>query len=374
MTPGSHRGGLAPALILAVVAPFVFADSARAQSPDPIAVHGFVSIADVYNFNRPPSGKNGLRVFDFDHATLKIDVAELTILKPVSAPRRFGFRIDLEAGASIPKVSASAGLFRDAQTGEAHDYDLQQAFVSYIAPIGSGLRLDAGKFVTPLGFEVIEGWDGYNDNYSRSLLFGYAIPFTHTGMRLSYTFTPKVSVAGAVVQGWDNFTDNNSGKTVLGGITLTPTSAFTLAFNAVTGPELPANTHDRRTVLDLVATWKINAETTLGFNLDHGGERHGAPNGAHAAWHGGAAYLRRVLTGRVAVSVRGETFHDVNGARTGTPQKVAEFTVTPEVRLTPHVLLRGDFRVDRSDQPVFETRTAARTIQKTVSVNLIGYF
>ena len=46
---------------------------------------------------------------------------------------------------------------------------------------GGRLQVDAGKFVTPLGYEVIEGWDGYNDNASHSFLFGYAIPFTLEG-------------------------------------------------------------------------------------------------------------------------------------------------------------------------------------------------
>jgi hypothetical protein len=34
-----------------------------------------------------------------------------------------------------------------------------------------------------MGYELIEGYDGYNDNYSRSLLFNYAIPLTHTGVK-----------------------------------------------------------------------------------------------------------------------------------------------------------------------------------------------
>ena len=33
---------------------------------------------------------------------------------------------------------------------------MQQAYVSVRAPLGSGLTIDAGKFVTPAGAEVIE--------------------------------------------------------------------------------------------------------------------------------------------------------------------------------------------------------------------------
>jgi hypothetical protein len=36
-----------------------------------------------------------------------------------------------------------------------------------------------------MGYEVGEGPDGYNDNASHSFLFGWAIPITHTGLRIT---------------------------------------------------------------------------------------------------------------------------------------------------------------------------------------------
>ena len=53
------------------------------------------------------------------------------------------------------------------------------AYLSYQAPVGKGLEIDFGKFVTALGFEVIKTKDDLN--YSRSLLFTMAIPFYHMG-------------------------------------------------------------------------------------------------------------------------------------------------------------------------------------------------
>ena len=43
--------------------------------------------------------------------------------------------------------------------------NVQQAYISYLAPVGKGLTLDFGKFVTPVGFEPTESKD--NNNYSR---------------------------------------------------------------------------------------------------------------------------------------------------------------------------------------------------------------
>ena len=113
-----------------------------------------------------------------------------------SKPNDAGFRVDFAAGNSIPQITKT-------QDETVAQFDLQQAFASYIAPIGSGLRFDVGKYVTHLGYELIEGYDGYNDNYSRWILFGYAIPFTHTGVKASYAFTSKVAGMVEVVNGWD---------------------------------------------------------------------------------------------------------------------------------------------------------------------------
>ena len=63
--------------------------------------------------------------------------------------------------------------------GAAALQNVEQAYVSYYAPVGKGLTIDFGKFVTPLGNEVIEAKDNWN--YSRGILFGYAIPFYHVG-------------------------------------------------------------------------------------------------------------------------------------------------------------------------------------------------
>ena len=89
--------------------------------------------------------------------------------------------------------------------------NIEEGYISYLAPVGKGLQIDFGKFTTPIGAEVIEAKDNWN--YSRSLLFALAIPYYHTGLRLTYAPTSKVSVMGLVVNGWNNVVENNSGKT-----------------------------------------------------------------------------------------------------------------------------------------------------------------
>src|SRR5689334_22710953 len=165
------------------------------------SVHGFASFGYSFRFDQPAGGSNELRVFDFEPRKFRLDVAEIVVQRSAVGPRQFGYRADFVTGASIPRVSAASGLFRDADTGVVSpaDFDIQQAFVSYVAPVGSGIRLDAGKFTTHAGAEVIEGYDGFGDTYSRGLLFGFAEPFTHSGVRVGYTFSPAVSAMFLVV-------------------------------------------------------------------------------------------------------------------------------------------------------------------------------
>src|ERR1017187_842475 len=57
-----------------------------------LAVNAFVSASYSYNLNRPDSGTNQLRVFDFDDNSFKVDVAGLVLQKAISKSGEVGFR------------------------------------------------------------------------------------------------------------------------------------------------------------------------------------------------------------------------------------------------------------------------------------------
>jgi len=339
--------------------------------PEGVTLNGFVSSSYSYNFNRPDSRTNQLRVFDFADNSFKLDVFELVLQRPVAKPRDGGFRVDVALGSSVPRVSSAEGLFRSGGQGE--DVDLQQAFASWIAPLGSGLRFDLGKFVTPHGYEVIEGYDGWNDHATRSLLFGFAIPFTHTGARVTYAFSPRVTAALQLVNGWDVAEDNNRSKTVGAQFVLTPVNSLSITLNAMTGPERADSESDHRALLDGSAVWKPSEQWTLGANGDLGSEAGAITPGEMARWDGLAGYVR-AARGGLALSLRAELFEDHDGARTGTAQRLTELTLTPEARLTPHLLVRADVRMDHSDRAVFEKGAGASDTQPTVLLNVLYGF
>ena len=128
LAPGGWRGGVW--LLGASLALLLCAGAARAAE---VTFHGFVSAAYDYNVNKPASGTNAFRVFDINANSFGIDVAELVVQRAADDKSHVGFRVDVAAGSTVPRVSAARGLFRAAD-GTGSDFDLQQAFVTVMAP------------------------------------------------------------------------------------------------------------------------------------------------------------------------------------------------------------------------------------------------
>src|SRR3989338_4945093 len=175
-----------------------------------IEVHGFVDTSYVFNTNTPVAPNtqtNALRVFDRESNGFMLNLAEINFEKPISQESPVGFRIDLAFGEDA-EVFGAAGLGT-----QDDEFELQQAYAQFYVPFSlpfmHALNFKVGKFVTLHGAEVIESVDNWN--FSRSLLFGYAIPFTHTGIRAYYKPFENVPIESyiGVVNGWDNARDNN---------------------------------------------------------------------------------------------------------------------------------------------------------------------
>jgi hypothetical protein len=333
-----------------------------------VQANAFASFGYLSNFNKPQDQLVGLRYFDKHANTFSVDLAELVVQKAVAKAGDAGFRIDLVAG-------SFAGLEQSAGLSLGDNADLQQAFVSYIAPLGAGLRFDAGKFVTHMGYELIEGYDGYNDNYSRSLLFNYAIPLTHTGVKASYSLTPKVSVMAMVANGWDVAIDNNAGKSIGAQLAIKPIDPVALYVNYIGGPENADDNHSIRQVLDLVGTVTVNPMLSLGVNADYGTENGTSVvvSGDDAKWWGVGGYAKISTTSPFSLGLRAETFKDEGGTRLGLGEARAnEVTVTPTFKFGSNFVLRAEGRYDWVNQAVFmDDKNIAKQNQATIGLNAI---
>lgn len=343
-------------------------ETPAAQAPPPAAPQtSFMrsitvfGIGDAYllgNANRPPGGDNLLRNFDTRSGELRLNYVEMAFERKTSDRQAIGFRADVGAGPTAKMVGAP-------EPGPDPLKYLQQAYVSVRAPIGSGLSVDVGKFVTPAGAEVIETQDNWN--YSRSLLFSWAIPYYHAGVRASYAVSDTVTATGFVLNGWNNVKDNNSSKTVAGQVVFVPTPRFSIAGVWMGGAE-QTDTGGWRNLIDAVVNVEITPTVKLQLNADVARDRGLGPG---AGWHGVSAAVRAQLTPEWTIAPRLEWFADPQGASTGVIQDVTEATFTVQRAIVAGLAARAEYRVDHSNTACFPARDgAARQWQQTIGVGL----
>ena len=298
-----------------------------------------------------------LRSFDVNHNQFSLSYAEVALWKPVSEASRAGFRVDFGAGDTADVVNSF----------EPDDPDfmkhVQQAYVSYLIPAGSGITFDFGKFVTPHGAEVIEAPANYN--YSRGILFGFAIPFYHMGARLAYPVNDKVTLTGYIVNGWNNVHDNNSGKTVGGTVAIAATDRVSFTQSYMVGAEQEDNSDDVRHLFDSLFTYKATDQATVLLNFDYARD---SVDDQDIDWYGIAAYLNYVIDDRWSVTPRYEIFKDSDGFATGLAQTAQSFTLTAEYKVAG-LITRYEFRTDFSDEPFF---TNGSELEKSQSAVIFG--
>jgi hypothetical protein len=334
---------------------------AARPGPAPIEISGFVDTYYGYNFNRPP-GDTQLRNFDTKHDQLSLNLIEMALEQKPTAASRLGFRADLDFGPATDLVHA-------AEPGGADVFKtFQQGYLSWLAPLGRGLQLDVGKFVTPHGAEVIEA--GGNWNYSRSLLFALAIPYYHVGVRASLPVRDTVSLGAFFVNGWNNGVENNGGKTFGLQVSLKPHERLAVVQNLMAGPE-QAEARSVRVLSDTIVTWTVTPSLSLMANYDHGRDRLA---GSRVSWSGLAAYARVQVRPTWALAPRFERLRDGDGFMTGTPQTVKELTLTSEHKVGGALLVRLELRRDVSDREFFARRQGSSRSQHTLTLGLVYGF
>jgi len=314
----------------------------------------------TYAFNHPPSGTALPYDSFFTQSSASVEIGQLRFNRPSDGWFIPGFGTTLTFGKTARRIKADwdgDGTVDRGDIFETNNFDAEEAYLTWAVPEDSpalkGLSVRGGKFVTLLGAEVIEPWSNLT-NGSHSLLFTYAIPFTHTGVLLSYPISETVSVTGGPVVGWDNVTTNNNGWNGIGNITWTATNQLVLGANAIGGPTQNNNVGNKRVVLDLVGTYKPLDALTLSLNYDYGHESNALADGSDAVWTGVAGVVAYNFTDRFTGAGRLEFLNDTDGFRTGIKQTVWEYTMTAKYLLTQHLYALAELRQDFSNKDAFQ--------------------
>lgn len=327
-----------------------------------VEVSGLVDTYFTYNFNEPTTGTfTPLRSFDVKHNQFSVALVELDLTKPATADDRVGFRFDLQYG-------QVAQVFNTDPLDNNNLVNVQQGYISYLAPAGKGLTFEVGKFVTPIGTEQTEA--NLNFNYSRTFLYQYG-PFYHVGARIAYPVHSKVTLGAMLVNGWNSTGDSNAGKSVGGSITFVPSPKLTIIQNVLVGPEQADNTDDVRTYSDTNLMY-TSGKLSTGFNYVYAMDSVGKDD---VNWQGIALYLKGQLTPYFALAPRFGYVDDPDGfVFSPMAQKLKEFTMTAELKHSRGLITRFEYRRDWSDINFFEKAGVARNNQNTFTVGFIVPF
>jgi hypothetical protein len=343
---------------------------------------GYVEAYYAYNFNRPQNGITSYRGFDNRHATFTLQNVALGAAAekgPVAA------RVVLQVGHMPTAYYAAEPTLAGAPGANASGPDLwkylQEAYVTYKAPIGRGLEIKAGLVGSPIGLETFAVKDNWS--WSRSNLY-VGLPYYHTGVRATYELTERISATVAVLNGWNSVVDNNEAKSVETHVVYkVPEKVFVqvLYFGGIersaSAPEGQYWRHHFEVAAQLdVASWlAFQGQADAGFEPNRFGT---------ARWFAGLVGARARALKWLYLSVRGDRFYEdqaTDGAgRTSTPlfwngaAWVSSATATVDLRPHDNVSFRVELRHDQADASLYFDGDSTAREQQTLLLGATAWF
>ncbi len=357
-----------------------------------VSVGGWVEAFYAYSFNEPSNGIIDLRGFDNRHNSVNLSNAVLDV-----AVEWEGVHADLTLQWGTTPATYYLGEPEAPALGTgvgAQDATLwrilQEAHLGYRIPIGAGLDVSAGLFLSPVGVESLAVKDNWL--YSRTNLF-YGYPFYHTGLRVSYPVSDEVTLVGWLVNGWNTLLDNNDEKSFITQAQYTLGDVFQGNLGYVGGVERPRDAPEGRAwrhLFDLNGTLTATPWLALQGQTTGGLERNELGT---SAYFGGMLATRVAPLDWLAVAVRGDFFWEkVASNDSGTAAAIfwpVEWvsSLTAGVRIAPRdhfaiyleyrrdwaagdAFFRGEVAGDGSTTPFVRNADA----QDTVTVGATAWF
>ena len=385
------RAVVAQAVHLALVL-IVGAMPARASEPveNPVVLGGYAEAFYQWNFNEPDNGLSNFRGFDNRHNSFTLSNVVLDALwDHVDVVGRLTLQVGHTPSTYYLGEPSLPGSPSSNASGRELWQFLQQAYAGYRFPLGGGLTLTAGLFLSPIGPESMAVRDNWN--FSRSNAF-FALPFYHTGVRATYALNDAWALTFAVYNGWNSVVDQNADKSVSAQVLFTRRALVysLLYFGGVERGPGALEGRAVRHLIDTHVTWHATPWLSLIAHADAGLE----PNAFGAShWVTGALYTRIRVLDVLYVAVRGDGMSESpskNDVAAAAPifwpvAWVASGTATLDYRPQERVSLRLEVRHDHAAGEMFfggavpgdgmnAAFVANRVSQDTLTVGAVAWF
>lgn len=339
-----------------------------------VEIGGWVATSYFFNTNDPDSGEGdfantgtfgGANPFHPDHNSFELDQVWFEMFKPASEESRGGFGIEIVYG-------KTADALRSADSTNGDLPVVYQGYVEWLAPIGPGLNIKAGRFSTLIGAEVAQ--TVYNFNITRGLVYSLLQPINHVGglasMELDNGIDFAVGIANTAVGNANTDTDDD--KAFLWRVGYTA-DVFSVGVNGLYGGDSiigdgggSGRKNDKTGIVDLVATWDPSESLSTWFNFDYLWQKNSNDgSGTQVDAWGMAVAGRYAITEQTGFAIRGEyvrsndayifgggsgaappAFNPLGGAADGFDQDLWSITGTVDHLLTENLTLRAEVRYE----------------------------
>jgi hypothetical protein len=310
---------------------------------------GFLDAAYLLDFNHPANDLFRSRGTAYKVDEPILNMADAYVHKTVSESSRWGLEFTLQGGqdSRIFGFSATAPNL----PGSEWLRHLGPTDVSYLAPIGKGLTVQAGIFSSLIGYDSLYAKDNFN--YTRP--WGADLtPYLMMGVNASYPFTEKITGSVFVVNGYWHLADANHVPSSGAQIAYKLTCHTTLKETVLYGPHQSDTGFEFwRLLWDSIAEWKTDRITTV-FEYHVGTEKVTTFGTPRALWMSAQLPVHWAFSKRWSATLRPEVYWDRDGRMTGFAQTVKANTTTLEYRVPyrkASAIVRLEHRIDDSRGP-----------------------
>ncbi len=307
---------------------------------------GFVDLGYLLDFNHPSNHRFRNRGTTPRVNELDVNMAGAYVRKDASQQSRWGMEFMVQGG----QDSKTFGFSSTAPdlAGSHWLRQLGRANVSYLAPVGNGLTVQAGIFNSLIGYDSLYAKDNFT--YTRPWGGDYT-PYLMLGVNASYPFNKKLSGTLLVLNGYWHLAHANNVPSFGGQLAYQATERWNLKETVLYGPHQSDTALEFwRFLSDSIAEWK-REKVTIAFEYQVGTEKVTLLGGLRAFWTSAQLPMHWAFHGPWSVTVRPEFYWDRDGRLTGFEQFVKTVTTTLEYRVLyrkTNTILRLEHRYDGS--------------------------
>jgi hypothetical protein len=239
-----------------------------------------------------------------------------------------------------------------------------------------------GEMQSLAGYEQIDYT--LNTIFSNSLLYSFAEPGVHLGVRADHMVNDQLSVSLGANNGWDTIQGPSRLNTFEFGTAYRLPERLTLNLILYLGEtyladQLSSGPRSERQYINFYATYFFNSKLSASVNADYGVQHKATlPNGviAQATWQGIAGYVDYKIKEKWIASVRAEIFNDSDGFRTNVRQQLHEITLSLAYLPIKNWQIRGGTRHDFSNVNSFISKNGRSTNpnQQSYAVDVLYQF